>query len=947
VTDIEIHEALAALLPAQFETFLLHAEVPAKYIGAANVAPALRATEVVQWMRQSDAHRAQVVAGLRRVQHASQAERPEPHPWELDYLRERLVAWEQGRLRALAQRATSQHVDRSKLYVSLQVTAQPWCRVDPQGHLIVGGADERAGLHERTGRGSVEEFPSGEGGRPFAEQALSHADLPHLVIQGEAGSGKTVLLQQVAYVLALAHLDRDPPQHELDLGGLRAGAPLLRIPVWVEARAIATPAHGLEGTLLEAVSTALRSVHAVDLGQVEAGLRAGRYLVLIDALDEVPTVAGRQHVLQCVSGLTALGWKSRTVLTTRPTAHTGAQLPTGMRVLQLAPLDDERIGQIVARWCGALGATADERSALQAAIGGVRERHAADNIVENPLLLSCLLFVYDQDHLLPDSTSELYARMVTILCALRQSLRTTSPFSADDRREALMLIFHGMQTAGGTERAVAEIAEELREWRSDDLPSLHAASGFVDELGNDTALLRFDERCDADGRRTFLARPWHRSFQEYLAACFLATTDSVVQETDRLFDARDGRASAVEDPAWEGALTFLVGVLARRQARTYVERLVARVLGVEGLTMPQREGRVLGLAATGMVEYPNHFQGHPLHKTLPGEIARRFEEHGATWPWRDRVLALEALGRLGDPRLKRERWAEIPAGTLVMGGDPDAYDAAPKHDVTVGGFRLSRWPVTVSEYAEFVRAEDYAHECWWAGAPARREPGDWRQQLRHPNRPVVLVTWYEARAWCRWATKHQAAPGEVIALATEEEWEWAARGGEGRKFPWGNQEPGEGDESRASYAWGGAENTGPWRPTPVGAFPLGHCGPLWDLAGNVWEWTATVWRRPEDAAAWQQADTVWSDDDKFCHHDDTQCREGDTDCQEDDNPRGRQSEAARTGQSAAPRVLRGGSWYNGARSLRCAARDGDGPLGRRPSFGFRVVCRRFRQHVGH
>jgi formylglycine-generating enzyme required for sulfatase activity len=99
-----------------------------------------------------------------------------------------------------------------------------------------------------------------------------------------------------------------------------------------------------------------------------------------------------------------------------------------------------------------------------------------------------------------------------------------------------------------------------------------------------------------------------------------------------------------------------------------------------------------------------------------------------------------------------------------------------------------------------------------------------------PNSPVVGVTWYEAAAFTRWLTMTRN-DGYVYRLLTEEEWEAAASGQEGREYPWGN----EWDDERCNSEELKLEKT-----TPVGIFPKGDTPDgIVDLAGNVWEWTTS------------------------------------------------------------------------------------------------------------
>ncbi len=149
-------------------------------------------------------------------------------------------------------------------------------------------------------------------------------------------------------------------------------------------------------------------------------------------------------------------------------------------------------------------------------------------------------------------------------------------------------------------------------------------------------------------------------------------------------------------------------------------------------------------------------------------------------------------------------WVDVRGGDYPIGREPES-----EHDcVSVDAFELGRTPVTNLQYADFVRDGGAERPPHW---PA---PGD---------HPVTFVDWHDAAAFCAWAGGR---------LPTEAEWEKAARGTDGRRFPWGDEE----DASRAAIGsglkWGGTSSVGAH---PSGASPYG----LEDMAGNVWEWTST------------------------------------------------------------------------------------------------------------
>jgi formylglycine-generating enzyme required for sulfatase activity len=156
----------------------------------------------------------------------------------------------------------------------------------------------------------------------------------------------------------------------------------------------------------------------------------------------------------------------------------------------------------------------------------------------------------------------------------------------------------------------------------------------------------------------------------------------------------------------------------------------------------------------------------------------------------------------------------------------------------------------------------------------------------------VHVCWYDALAYCRWLSE---VTGKLYSLPSEAEWEKAARGADGRIYPWGDHW----DATRCNSKEGDQGNT-----TPVGAYPEG-ASPyrLLDMTGNVWEWTRSVWGHYPYPTGLRE--------------------------------RARYEKL--TGERNAPCVLRGGAFNHLRRHMRCAYRHwGSSTLSDR-SFGFRVV----------
>jgi formylglycine-generating enzyme required for sulfatase activity len=227
---------------------------------------------------------------------------------------------------------------------------------------------------------------------------------------------------------------------------------------------------------------------------------------------------------------------------------------------------------------------------------------------------------------------------------------------------------------------------------------------------------------------------------------------------------------------------------------------------------------------------------------------------------------------------------EIPAGPFQMGSEKQKDSQAnanemPLHEVVTGNYQIGRYPVTVAEYACFIRATGH------------REPSEsggitWRKQLGRLDHPIVCVSWKDVIAYVAWLKE---ITGEDWRLPTEAEWEKAARGTDSRIYPWGDTW----DKTKTNTSDGG-----PGRTTTVGSYPEGKSpyGCL-DMAGNVWEWTSTLYRNYP-----------------YIY----------TDGREEIN-------------STNNRVLRGGSWYVNSRNARVACRGNLHPVILGDDSGARLV----------
>jgi formylglycine-generating enzyme required for sulfatase activity len=234
--------------------------------------------------------------------------------------------------------------------------------------------------------------------------------------------------------------------------------------------------------------------------------------------------------------------------------------------------------------------------------------------------------------------------------------------------------------------------------------------------------------------------------------------------------------------------------------------------------------------------------------------------------------------KAGDTWIRPADGAEmvfVPAGQFQMGStdaDSDAGDEEkPAHNVTLDAFWIDKTEVTNEQYRQCVEAG------------ACEEPSCWdNADLNAAAQPVVCVTWDDAHAYAEWAGGR---------LPTEAEWEKAARGTDGRLYPWGESAP---DCQRANFK-GCSGRTSTVGSYPTGASPYGAL----NMAGNVWEWVSD----------WYE-ETYYSD-------------------APPNNPQGP--------GSGERRVVRGGSFDMSESRLRTTFRIGNRPAYSNWDLGFRLV----------
>ena len=696
-----------------------------------------------------------------------------------------------------------------------------------------------------------------------------------LAILGGPGTGKTTLLAYLTLTYARGQ------------AGERLGLREKHLPIFVPLRQLKQLLEGDDGgTTLPAYLTEryARLGMRPREGFFERALRDGRCLVLLDGLDEVADEAERRRMSEWVDCRVALYPQNRYVVTSRPPGYDSAPLKNGFTVLRIRDFSAQEIRQFATNWCLAVelsvqgedNPTARRRAqeAAQDLVAAIEANADIRKLAVNPLLLSIIALVHRYRAKLPKRRVDLYAECVDVLLGHWDAAKgLVGRLSPGQKRAVLQPLALGMHREDRRDISRRELEARIGELllavggQASDAPGfldeVRERSGLLVEVGLDTyafSHLTFQEylcaREIADNewaRMLLLERAGDEWWQEVMllyAGMAEATpiVDALLAGEDDAAGTRlllAGRCVAeavrVREATRGQVLRLLEEALATSTGKRFMEtgQVLADVAGEDSVDFflhlahddPGRRGAALwslgqmgcqpnqALRERVLGRMQSHFRGGALHQEAGLALVCAHDVGvddqvllDGLQRERDDVL-LAALARALDGRM-----IEVPAGEFLMGSE--------KRKVSVDAFQIDRYPVTNAQYKLFLDAnpeqpvpfvdEDWARPYNWDRS-ARSFPPD------RASHPVVLVSWYDAVAYARWAGKR---------LPTEEEWEKAARGIDGREYPWGNQKP-TSDLCNFDGNVGGTTPVG--RYSPQGDSPYGCV----DMVGNVWEWTAS------------------------------------------------------------------------------------------------------------
>jgi formylglycine-generating enzyme required for sulfatase activity len=583
-------------------------------------------------------------------------------------------------------------------------------------------------------------------------------------------------------------------------------------------------------------------------------------LFLFDGLDEINQTSIRAKVLNAVNMFKqTAGRNSRFLITARPYAW---DVPDPLKgEYRLADFDVAQTILYIKRWCQTMvrlgWRTQPEALEMETDLKQAVTRSDLNPIVKVPLLLNMAVSVFYSGGRFPDDRVDLYNTIAEFMLekwnrasasdrALLDALQIPG-LTLDDLRAVLQRIAFDSLKEGAGRGSIADIAEEnlKRAFRKILGDSDDKARIVIDYIEQRAGLLIGLGSRDADLPRQYNFP--HRTLQEYMAACFLASHVKLGAEVVSL---------ANEAPDyWREVLVMTARIVGEDRGVGIAHRLVDHTDPQERLNRKSLEAtdcqRALlageQLLEIGMQEVKQEETNYKVYTDIAKWISLVLRQGNLPTP---RLLrAGDVLAHLGDPRFRPDclqlpddpllGFIDIPAGSFLMGSDAtrDEHaksDEQPQHEVSLPRFLIARYPTTVAQFQVFVESTGFT-------------PGDERSLRGLSNHPVRYVTWYDALTYCEWLTEtlknSPFSPKPLADLLKDESWhiilpseaevERATRSLDGRIYPWGD----EFDSTKANTTETGISNTSSVGCFRKGASPDG----LLDVCGNVWEWTRSLW----------------------------------------------------------------------------------------------------------
>ncbi len=672
------------------------------------------------------------------------------------------------------------------------------------------------------------EHPDASGTRRTVAETL--AQHRHILIFGDVGAGKSTLVHRLALALAETSRANAARSGSESAGGLLdkslRGERTIPVLLYADELACALPAN------LASIDLVWLAEYLVGRGhpgvapsrvwQRErwiARMERGELAVLIDGLDELAE-SDRPSVLALVSALVRKATRCRCVLTSYPRLDEPAL--DSFQIVQLTPFTDAQISRYIERWMDQVDGADDRARALTTAI---LKNSELRRLAQRPAGLACLCASYGEHEELPCQRARVLATYARCLLNAKQT----------QRAELHKLSVNSALTL------LAQVAFVYKQGHTEHLDLEFAADAVRSAMENGVPRpAKFDARdwLEFESTRSGILEPadddllrFRAPFLDFFAARWLASR--------RGHDAKvagPGASGAVSfkdwwtllrpqlaDPTWRDVLLLFAGCLLEDAAGSnrltlLLERLFTLYQeAVQDATNPAREAVLYAqlhalLEAVDSEDYKLPKQLEPRRERAERAMTELLAD-GSLDTLERRLEMKLAIGPFSEPRVDLE--------------EPlDRLSSLP----TTRGVKLGEFPTTVTQFAQFVRDDGYADrdlwdaEGWtWRQTHGWSEPGRWKDQLEFPNRPVVYVSCYEARAYCRWLS--QRTERYTVRLPTTAEWSEAAPSGHINFSV---------TQINAGLRFGA--------PTPVGLLGDGATARprsgrrFSDMLGNVWEW---------------------------------------------------------------------------------------------------------------
>jgi formylglycine-generating enzyme required for sulfatase activity len=576
-------------------------------------------------------------------------------------------------------------------------------------------------------------------------------------------------------------------------------------------------------------------------------LKAGEALILLDGLDEVKDLGLRHTVIDRVLNYYNLHRKAgnKFVLTSRVVGYREVRpAAEGLVEATLVDFEDEEIAEFAAKWTAVIErqAKGDSRSSRLDAeqerrelLEAVRGSEGVRRLAANPLLLTILAVMKRQGVSLPERRVELYEQYVKTLISTWNRARSLGGRAVGRDLDTLTTIRLLAPLALWMHETNPGVGLVKREDLLRRLQALYAARGEVDTEGKAIGFLADVHEHTSlllergPGQYGFI----HLTFEEYLAGVGIAFQSQGLAE--KIYAEL---AKHVGEPAWREVGLLAVGYVGLIQqlpsvAGQVLERLVTEHPGLPGQAVVFAGEVAVDARPDGVEKASQDMVIAALVETMQSASVANAQRRQAGM----------ALGRLGWCPPDLDQFVEIKPGPFLYGNKKEKREIRDP-------YWIAKYPVTYQQYADFIAEGGYTTHEWWSNAGwawrekrQRSQPQHWdNNNLHNPIFPVVGVSAYEAEAYAAWLTCKLKTAGRMqkgcmACLPSEEEWERAARGTDGREYPWG----GDFRFDVANTREQSAENQKAGGTTAVCTYPQGvSLIGAWDMSGNVLEWTYSI-----------------------------------------------------------------------------------------------------------